>query len=467
MLPGDENNIPDGEVVRERLRVAINAQLVPEGPSGGIVTALRALAALTELEDGGEEYVFIGPYEDPEWLRPMLPPRQPIVRGPEFMSPVGWRVDPLEPLKRRLGSLRPVARGVKRFLAPQAQAMAAAVSLESESGKQFASGTSRKFFESLGCDVVHFPFQSFEVCGIPSVYNPHDLQHLHLREFFTSTEISRRENTYSAACRAANTVVVASQFVKRDVVERYGIESNKVQVISWAPPALPKLEETDESVIRTVREKYELADRPFALYPAMTWEHKNHVRLLEAVAYLRDSEELDLRVICTGFKTDFWPSIERRLNELGLNEVVKFPGLVPLDELNALYRAAQFVFVPTLFEAASAPVFEAWQHGAPVACSTVTSLPEQVADGALLFDPFAMKEIASALARMTTDFTLREDLRRRGTRRLKDFSLERTAKTYRAVYRRAGGRELNEEDRLLLARDGMQKSGREIEVPRG
>jgi len=390
-------------------------------------------------------------------MRPMLRPGQPIVRGPEFMSSVGWRSDPLEPIKRRLGPLRPMARGVKRFLATKAHA--AIPRVESDSGKQFAPATSRRFFESLGCDVVHFPFQSFEVCGIPSVYNPHDLQHLHFREFFTPTEISHRENLYSAACRAANTVVVASQLVKRDVVDRYGVESERVQVIPWAPPPLPKLlEDPDENAIRTVRKKYELADRPFALYPAMTWEHKNHIRLLEAVAHLRDNKGLDLRIICTGFKTDFWPTIERRLNELGLNEAVKFPGLVPLDDLNALYRAAQFVFVPTLFEAASAPVFEAWQHGAPVACSKVTSLPDQVADAALLFDPFVDKEIATALARMTTDFTLRQDLRLRGTRRLKDFSLERTAKAYRAVYRRAGGRELNEEDRHLLAGDAMQRS---------
>lgn len=434
----------------EKLRVAINAQLVPDGSSGGIVTVLRALAALTELEDGVEEYVFIGPYEDPEWMRPMLPPGQPIVRGPECSS-VGGRPDRLEPFKRRLGPLRPVAREVKRFLATQAQTMAALVSLESDSEKHSAPATNRSFFESLGCDVVHFPFQEFEVCGLPSVYNPHDLQHLHLREFFTPTEISRRESLYSSACHAANTVVVASQFVKHDVVDRYGVESNRVQVIPWAPPPLPKLPaETDESVMRAIREKYELKDGPFALYPAMTWEHKNHVRLLEAVAYLRDTKALDLRIICTGFKTDFWPNIERTVNELGLSDAVKFPGLVPLNELNALYRAAQFVFVPTLFEAASAPIFEAWQHGTPVACSTVTSLPDQVGDAALLFDPFALKEIVSALARMTTDSILREDLRRRGTRRLKDFSLERTAKAYRAVYRRAGGRELNEEDRHLL-----------------
>ena len=449
----------------KRLRVAINAQLMPDGPSGGIVTVLRALAALTELEDGVEEYVFIGPYEDPEWMRPLLPTAQRIVRGPKFMSSSGWRIDPLEQFKRRLGPLRPMAREVKRFLAPQAQATVAAAAVESDCAKQFPSATSRAFFQGLGCDVIHFPFQSYEACGVPSVYNPHDLQHLHLREFFTPAEISRRENLYPRACLSANTVVVASEFVKRDVVERYGVESKRVQVIPWAPPPLPKRsEETDEFVVLALREKYQLADKPFALYPAMTWEHKNHLRLLEAVAYLRESEGLDLRVICTGFKTDFWPRIERRLNELGLNDVVKFPGLVPIDELNALYRASKFVFVPTLFEAASAPVFEAWQHGAPVACSTVTSLPEQVANGALLFDPFAVKEIASALARMTTDLTLLDDLRRRGTRRLKDFSLERTAKAYRAVYRRAAGRELNEEDRHLLKYGCTQKSGNEIQA---
>jgi len=260
--------------------------------------------------------------------------------------------------------------------------------------------------------------------------------------------------------------VVASQFVRSDVVERYGIAPEKVLVIPWAPPPLPKSEEPDERIVQALRSKYEFAGRPFALYPAMTWEHKNHLRLLDAVAYLRDRQALNLPVICTGFKTEFWPAIEKRMFELGLNELVKFPGMVPVKELNALYRAAQFVFVPTLFEAASAPVFESWQHGAPVACSTVTSLPEQVADAALLFDPFSVKDIADALARMTTDFTLRAELSERGTRRLNDFSLERTARAYRAVYRRAAGRKLTEEDRSLLGQHGMQKPWEEIEVRR-
>lgn len=448
----------------KRLRVAINAQLTPDGPSGGIVTVLRALTALVEL-DGVEEYVFIGPYEDPEWMRPMLPPGLQIVRGPKFMTPGGWQNDRLEPLKRSLGPVRPIARGMKRLLAPQSRARA--VSAEPNTVKPPRSETSRAFFQSLGCDVIHFPFQSFEVCGIPSVYNPHDLQHLHLGEFFSAAETLRRERLYPAACRAAHTVVVASQFVKHDIVERYGVESGKVQVIPWAPAPLPKrLNHSDESLGREVRRKYDLADKPFALYPAMTWEHKNHLRLLEAMAYLRERDGLDLRVVCTGFKTEFWPQVERKLNELGLNNTVKFPGMISVDDLSALYRAAQFVFIPTLFEAASAPVFEAWQHTAPVACARVTSLPEQVADAALLFDPFSVAAIASALARMSTDSMLRVDLSGRGRRRLQDFSLERTAKAYRAVYRRVASRVLSDEDRWILGRDWMKEPTPQIQVQR-
>ena len=45
----------------------------------------------------------------------------------------------------------------------------------------------------------------------------------------------------------------------------------------------------------------------------MTQEHKNHLRLLEAVSYLRDHEAVDLQMICTGFKTDFGPRIEKEV----------------------------------------------------------------------------------------------------------------------------------------------------------
>jgi glycosyltransferase involved in cell wall biosynthesis len=438
--------------LKERLRVAINAQLKPDGGSGGVVTVLRALAALASLEDGPEEYVFVGPHDSTEWLRSILPPGTTVVRGP---SPVEWSPDRLEPFKRVLGPLRPAARGIRRILSATVQTAESAAA-EFAPLKFFLPPPPKNFYEGLGCDVVHFPFQSYEHCGLPTVYNPHDLQHLHYPEFFSRPEIARRENLYPAACRAAHTVVVASGFVKRDVAERYRIEPQKIQVIPWAPPPLAKSPAAENS--STLRRKYGLGERPFVLYPAMTWEHKNHVRLLEAIALLRDRDGLEICFVFTGHKTDFWPRVEQSVYELRLKGQVNFTGLVPLEELSVLYRAAQFVCIPTLFEAASAPLFEAWQHGAPVACSSVTSLPEQASGAALLFDPFDVESIADALARLATDEGLRDGLRRRGASRLGDFSLERTAKAYRAVYRRAAGLRLCEEDLRLLGWDWTRRS---------
>ena len=436
--------------MKGRLRVAINAQLKPDGGAGGVVTVLRALAALTRLGDGPEEYVFVGPHDSQDWLRAILPAGQAVVPGP---APVEWYPDPLEPFKRALGPLRPTARGIKRLLNATVQTAESVTGLASL--RPSALPPPKNFYEALGCDVIHFPFQSYEPCGLPTVYNPHDLQHLHHPEFFTPAEITHRETFYPAACRAAHTVVVASEFVRRDVAERYHIEPRKIQVIPWAPPPAP--EPTPTVDFPTLRRKYGLGDRPFALYPAMTWEHKNHARLLETLARLRDRDGLEIPFVFTGYKTDFWPRIERQVGELRLGGQVNFLGLIPREELSVFYRAAQFVFLPTLFEAASAPLFEAWQHGTPVACSSVTSLPEQAAGAALLFDPFDAEAMARALSRMATEEGLRAELKRLGARRLGDFSLERTAKAYRAVYRRAAGLGLGEEDCRLLGWDWMRR----------
>jgi glycosyltransferase involved in cell wall biosynthesis len=424
--------------LKKKLRIGVNAQIPLGSGTGGIETVLRALTSPGRLGDGDEEYVFIGHWSDPDWLKPFLGERQTIVSAPRPREEN--KSSAAEAFKRSLGRLRPLAGKVRRAFA----------SPRSQPPPRICVPVSDGFYESLGCDVIHFPYQDYVYCRVPTVYNPHDLQHLHYPDFFAPEEIERREIIYPAACRAAGTVVVASEFVKRDVLQNYGLVEDKVQVIHWSPPET-NLEKFSKDEAQLLSSKYELPADSFALYPAMTWEHKNHIRLLEAIALLRERENLKVNLVCTGHKNAFWSQIERRLRELQLEERVRFLGVVSHRELSALYLQAQFVIIPTLFEAASAPLFEAWQHRAAAACSSVTSLPEQAADAALLFNPFSVEEIAGALKRMATDEDLRRALRARGTRRLSDFSLERTARAYRAVYRKVAGAVLSSEDRRILS----------------
>jgi glycosyltransferase involved in cell wall biosynthesis len=68
------------------------------------------------------------------------------------------------------------------------------------------------------------------------------------------------------------------------------------------------------------------------------------------------------------------------------------------------------VAIPTLFEAVSAPISEAWLEGTPIACSDIPQLREQAEGAALFFDPLSPESIAAALERLLNEDELRETL---------------------------------------------------------
>ena len=107
--------------------------------------------------------------------------------------------------------------------------------------------------------------------------------------------------------------------------------------------------------------------------------------------------------------------------------------------------------IPTKFEAASFPLWEAFSAGVAAASSNVTSLPEQAGDAALLFDPDSLDDMAAAIDRLWNDSALRRLLIERGRARVDAFRWDRTARTFRAHYRRLAGRPLSHEDQSLVA----------------
>lgn len=442
----------------DRINIAISVQVMP-GVSGGVVQALVGLIHFLGRLDGPENYrIIVESYEMLEWIKQYCGPNQQIVlRGRAAASNGNGNGNGNG---HQLLDLRRAAKSVLRPVMPALRFMRSKLAGPPRAWPEVP--VSDGFYESVG-DVIHFPTQAFTLCARPSIYNPHDLQHLHYPQFFTTATLTSRETIYPAACRLAHTVVVGSRWIKDDVVRQYNINPAKIQIIPWAAPthAYPPISQED---LTRVAERYAL-ESPFCVYPAVTWPHKNHIRLLEALALLRDQRGLRVNLACTGSRwDDHWPNVEARVRELRLENQVKFLGFVPDADLRAIYRLSQFLVLPTLFEADSCPIHEAWVEDVPVASSNSTALPEQVADAGLLFDATDVTSIADAVQQLATDAQLREDLKRRGRRRLKDFDWERTAKAFRAVYRRAASAHLSDEDRHLLSWNWMTDPQRTLEA---
>lgn len=426
----------------ESMRVGIHVA-VAQGAAGGTAQSTQGLISSLGQLDGPERYIVsVGSDAEAEWVLKHRGPNQDIVHRPA-RSGRDRNVAPVAGDQQRLRRmLRPWVEQVRHAmgrLTPQVPRV------------ELSDG----FYERLGIDVLHFPTQPFILCALPTIYNPHDLQHLHYPQFWPAEELLRRETVYRAACNFARTVVVGSEWIKQDVIRQYGLHPDKLQVIPWAPPTAqyPSVDDTHRAA---ARKRLALPDT-YAFYPAVTWPHKNHIRLFRALAQLRDGAGMRVNLVCTGARwPSHWERIQQTIRELHLESQVQFLGYLPEDDLRAVFQLAQFLVLPTLFEADSCPIYEAWAEGLAVASSNHTALPDQTGDAALLFDAADVDAIADAIRKMALDPHLRADLITRGRHRVLDFDWTRTAKAYRAVYRRAAGRSLCDEDRWLLEWDWMR-----------
>ena len=402
------------------LRICIDARL-GAGQFGGVEQVVIGLAAaLSRLDDGDEEYLFLTHPGHDDWIR-------------------GYLHGPCRVLHSRRSYLNRRSRAVTRALLERLPGV----------GVRFAVRPSDGTVERSGVDVMHFPFQDAFTTEVPSIYQPHDLQHLHLPHLFSDWERTRRDAIYRTHCARAALVVAMTSWGRRDFVQSYDLPPEKVSVVPGGSVLREYPAPTDADLDR-LRSRLSLPEA-FLLYPAQTWPHKNHERLLEAIARLRDESGTAIPLVCPGKQTRDYRGIRDLVSGLGLTETTTFPGFVSSLELRGLYELGTALVFPSRFEGWGLPVCEAFDAGLPVASSSATGLPDVVGDAGLLFDPDDVPEMARQLQRLWTDGDLRAELRERGRKRAARFSFDHTAKLFRAHYRQIGGRALSEEDRILLA----------------
>ena len=91
---------------------------------------------------------------------------------------------------------------------------------------------------------------------------------------------------------------------------------------------------------------------------------------------------------------------------------------------------------PSLFEGFGYPVLEALRLGTPVLTSNISSLPEAGGPAAVLVEPEQVDDIASALAKIVNDETMRAGMIRKGLVHASQFTAERMARQTLSIYKR-------------------------------
>lgn len=277
-------------------------------------------------------------------------------------------------------------------------------------------------------DVLHAPFQSAHVSRrIPTVYQPHDLQHEHFPELFTKGDLIRRRYLWRARSHRAAAVLVGTQHVADDVHRFWGVANERIYVVPLAPSRKHGYREPCSSPQAALR----------ILYPAALWPHKSHVDLIEACGQLI-REGLDVELRLTGSALDGREALFRELHAQGLSPDRVWRGHVPTEDLEELWRWTNLLVVPSRYESASFPIWEAQLRGIPVVASDVTCLARQVGDAGLTFRPGDVEDLVAQLRIMLAEPMRRAEMGKLGRLRVADYSwlktADATAQLYSLVY---------------------------------
>ena len=290
---------------------------------------------------------------------------------------------------------------------------------------------SRQFSPSVS--VVHYPLTlGVPWTALPTVLSLHDVQHHDMPQHFSMVARLTRQILYDAPARRATLLVTLSEHSKERIVATLEIDPARVTVIPLAADHdrfRPHPDPREEELVAAL-----CLPKRFLFYPATLWPHKNHLRLLDAFARVKDPQ---LHLLLCGAPFGRLEEIRAAAARHGIADRVRHLGFVADDVLPAIYRRATALVFPTTYEGFGAPTLEAMASGCPVASSLSGPLAEICAGAAEVLEPQDPAQMAAAISAVTTDEELRSRLRQAGIERAAQFSWARSARAHADVYRRA------------------------------
>ncbi|HCP08891.1 MAG TPA: hypothetical protein DIT25_03795 [Candidatus Moranbacteria bacterium] len=241
-----------------------------------------------------------------------------------------------------------------------------------------------------------------------------------------------------SAIRRAKKIIAVSDFTRKDILGRYGVKKDKIALTYESCDDfcnIPAQNEID------THEKYGLADarrgiiKRYLLYVGNSYPHKNLEKLILAFSDIRKNNE-DLFLVLVGKHDFFYNRLIRLAEEEKIKNII-FPGYIPDQDLDVIYKKTELYVFPSLYEGFGIPPLEAMAKGVPVAASDHECLREVLEDSAYFFDARSSDKIASAVRVLLDDADMRQSLIGKGYEQIKKYSWRKMAEETLDIYKSA------------------------------
>ena len=253
-------------------------------------------------------------------------------------------------------------------------------------------------------------------CPAPAIKVFHDLAFERFPGAYHPAQLAYLRFTSRRAARVCRTLIAVSEATRQDLISLYGVDPERVTVVhEGGGEGLPA---GGDAAADAARLRALGIDRPFVLNVGRIEPRKNQLTALEAVERIPG-----LLLACAGAVHD-----ESMAARLDASSRCRLLGRVSDSERDLLYRRAEALLFPTLYEGFGIPVLEAMRHGLPVVATRTSSLPEVGGEAAIyVLDARDSEAMALALQRLAEDPALRRRLVAAGRKQAAGFTWDRCA----------------------------------------
>ncbi len=227
-------------------------------------------------------------------------------------------------------------------------------------------------------------------------------------------------------CQNANKILTPSQNTKRDLEYLYGIDPQKIQVLT------PGLENTfwnqkiDADHEKKLKEKYLLPEK-YILFFGTLEPRKNIEAVLGGFELFQKKCGAEYKLVIAG--APGWKNT-KILSLIEKNKNVQYIGYVQPEDKSLLYLGASLFVYPSLYEGFGFPVLEAMASGVPVITSNRSSLPEIAENAAYFVNPYNTSEIALGMEKILCDLNVSQYFIQKGKEQVQKFHWKKTAEQF-------------------------------------
>jgi len=256
---------------------------------------------------------------------------------------------------------------------------------------------------------------------VPQILTIHDLAFEHYKEHTPFLVYQYYKRFVPKFCKKADKILSVSEFTKQDIIERYGIDAKKIEMVYNGFENRDETEDMRHEMIDKESHVSCLKSQVYFIFIGAVHPRKNVLGLLKAFEHFKTTFSKEHQLVIIGRKAWMNAELEDFYQQMKFKDEVIWIEKIERNNLLEILQNAFALVYPSLFEGFGIPIVEAMSYGVPIITSNVSCMPEVAGNAAVLVNPNDTNEIANAMNELIENKILRNQLIEKGKVRAKEF----------------------------------------------